>query len=149
MIVNKEEVSIAQKLLNDHHVLMEYICGVREWIVDVSEWGMPRFGELGTRLLPFRETLAMHFADEESQGYVGMDSEHAPSADEAAKNEWPKLHHDFLKQLDALIQRLKATEPEFSTWQDAVRQVESVITEICDHEQQEIQFLQSSLSQTH
>lgn len=143
MITNKDQAGI-QKLLNDHHVLMEYICGVREWISDVAEWGRPRFGELGTRLATFRETLARHFADEESQECELME-EHRSRPVSESSHDWRHNHHDFLTQLDTIIERLKAMDPEFTTWQEAGRQVESLITEICEHEEQEIQFLQSSL----
>lgn len=144
MTDNQEKGSI-EKLLKDHQLLMEYLCGVREWTRDVSELGMPRFGELGTRLVTFRETLAEHFEDEESRECAILGSKHAPDTD-GANNEWTGLHHAYLEQLDDLVRRLKATEPEFPSWQDAVGAVEALITEICEHEEQEIQFLWSSLS---
>ncbi|HQX50534.1 MAG TPA: hemerythrin domain-containing protein [Planctomycetaceae bacterium] len=146
-MIGSTDESTIEKLLKDHRVLMDYICSVREWIRDVSEWGMPRFGELGTRLTTFRETLAAHFEDEESQEYAILDSQHEPAV-AGATREWPNLHHDYLKQLDVLVQCLRALEPEFETWQEAVRQVDTLITEICEHEDREIQFLQNSLSQT-
>lgn len=143
MIGNKDKSAI-EKLLADHAVLMEYLCGVREWISDVGEWGMPQFGELGTRLALFRETLAGHFAAEEDQECAILESQHSQPAGD--KKEWPSLHHNFLKRLDDLVARLKTMQPEFTTWQDAARQMEALVSEICEHEQEEISFLKSSLA---
>jgi iron-sulfur cluster repair protein YtfE (RIC family) len=140
---NTENVDRVGQLLSDHRALLSCICGLRDWTREVSEWGMPRFGELGSRLVSFRAMLADHFADEESGKYSEIVL--GPAARTAL--ELSSQHQQILKRLDRLIESLRAPEPEFQSWQDAVQQVESIITEICDHEEHESGVLQSSKSE--
>ncbi|MEZ6035459.1 MAG: hemerythrin domain-containing protein [Planctomycetaceae bacterium] len=126
---NTEGESAAVRLLSEHHALLEHIRSVRDWVGGVTELGMPRFGELGSRLMSLREELAAHFADEESGRY----SEKAPFDTREKLLELRAQHQEILQQLDLLIGRLRATEPDFRSWQAAVERVESVIADICDH----------------
>ena len=139
-----KKIDRVEQLLSDHRALLECICGVRDWTRAVSEWGMPRFGELGSRLAPFREALVLHFAEEESGKY----SEIALRPTAHTMLRLNDQHQQILERLDKLIGSLRAPEPEFHSWQAAVEQVESVITEICDHEQHESGLLQSAQSET-
>jgi hypothetical protein len=141
---NTEQADRVGQLLGDHRALLQCICSVRDWCRAVSEWGMPRFGELGCRLVSFRAMLADHFADEESGKYSEIVL--GPAARTAL--ELSSQHQQILKRLDRLIESLRAPEPEFQSWQDAVQQVESIITEICDHEQHESRSLESKTSES-
>ncbi|MCA9013351.1 MAG: hypothetical protein KDB01_26560 [Planctomycetaceae bacterium] len=129
------------KLLSEHHELLEHICSVRDWVGGVTELGMPRFGELGSRLIPLREELALHFAEEESGRY----SEEAPFDTREKMVELREQHQEILHQLDLLIGSLRAKEPEFRSWQAAVERVESLIADICHHERQETTVIQSAV----
>ncbi len=137
-----EGASDAGKLLSEHHELLDNICSVRDWVGGVTELGMPRFGELGSRLIPLREELALHFAEEESGRY----SEEAPFDTSEKMLELREQHQGILKQLDLLIGKLRAKEPEFRSWQAAVEQVELLIAEICHHERHETSVIQSAVS---
>ncbi len=137
---NTENVDRVGQLLSDHRALLSCICGLRDWTREVSEWGMPRFGELGSRLAPFREILAHHFADEESAKYFQI----VPVPGTLSLSD---QHHRILERLDGMIISLRAPEPEFGSWQIAVQQVETLIAEICDHEEHESGVLQSSKSE--
>lgn len=131
------------QILSDHRDLLECICCIRDWTRAVSEWGVPRFGELGSRLAPFRDSLARHFADEESGKYSPMASER----DAQALHAFCEKHQQLLERLDKLIEALRAPEPEYHSWQTAVDQIESLFNDICDHEQQESAALQSAASE--
>ena len=128
------------KLLSEHHELLEHICSIRDWVGGVTELGTPRFGELGSRLIPLREDLALHFAEEESGRY----SEEAPFDTSEKMLELREQHQEILQQLDLLIGRLRAKEPEFRSWQAAVERVESLIADICHHERHETSVIQSA-----
>ena len=109
----------------DRRALLQSVCSLRDWIRGVSEWGTPRFGELGSRLGPFRESLAVHFAEGDS----GLDRQDAS----ARRSETLSAsHRQLLQRLDFLIGSLRAPEPAFCSWQAAVQQVDSLLTEICD-----------------
>lgn len=132
----------AERLLSEHHNLILHIRSVRDWTRGVTELGMPRFGELGSRLAPFREELASHFKEEESGRY----SREAPFDTAEKMAELKAQHRTILQQLDSLIGKLRATEPEFRSWQAAVEQVESLISTICEHERHETAVLESARS---
>ena len=132
----------AERLLSEHQGLILSIRSVRDWVRGVTELGMPRFGELGSRLTPLREELAAHFLEEESGRYSGE----APFDTAEKMAELKGQHRTILQQLDSLIWKLRATEPEFRSWQAAVGQVESLIAEICEHERHETSVLQSARS---
>ena len=59
-----------KSMLEDHRELMQQITDVREWAKQVSDFGVPHFGELGSRLQPLRDALAKHFQEEEAGGYL-------------------------------------------------------------------------------
>ena len=42
----------------------EMVDEIQSWIADVTEWGVPHFGEFGYRLRCYRDTLAAEFADD-------------------------------------------------------------------------------------
>lgn len=143
MNVTKTDDQVEQ-LLGDHRALLECICGVRAWTRAVSDWGMPRFGELSSRLVPFREALARHFADEDSGKY----SETAMCPANQAILQLSEQHQKILERLDRLIESLRAPEPKFHSWQAALEEMESLITEICDHEQHESAALHNTQPET-
>ena len=142
-MTNTKDVDRVERLLGDHRDLLQSICCIRDWTRAVSEWGMPRFGELGSRLAPFRDSLALHFADEESGKYFRI----MPGHDARAVKALHEQHQHFLERLDQLIAALRAPEPEYHSWQTAVEQVESLINDLCDHEQQDAAVLQNEVSE--
>ena len=142
-MANIEDVDRVERILGDHRDLLQSICCIRDWTRAVSEWGMPRFGELGSRLAPFRDSLALHFADEESGKYLRIVPEHEAQTMKTLCEQ----HRHFLKRLDQLIAALRAPEPEYHSWKTAVEQVESLINDLCDHEQQDAAVLQNEVSE--
>lgn len=137
---SKENTDRAKQLLSDHQALLQSICDMRDWTCAVSEWGMPRFGELGFRLAVFRDALSQHFSEEESGKYFRV----TPGPEAQMMMVFCDQHQQLLERLDRLIGFLRAPEPKFRSWQAAVEQVESLINDICDHEQQETVLLQSA-----
>lgn len=142
-MANTKDFDRIERLLSDHRDLLQSICGIRDWTRAVTEWGMPRFGELGSRLAPLRDSLALHFSDEESGNYFRI----LPGRDAQAVKAPHEQHQQFLDRLDKLIAALRAPEPEYHSWQVAVEQVESLINDICDHEQQEAAVLQNEATE--
>ncbi len=133
--------SFVHRLQQDHRSLMSAIGDVRQWVRDVSELGMPRFGELGVRLRPFRELLSAHFADEESGEFPASGGQSGDGQPKAGEN-LAGLHHRILEDLDSMIARLRASEPPFRSWQAAIEELEALIKVIEQHEEYEMNLLQ-------
>lgn len=94
---------------------------VRDWIHDVSEWGMPRFGELGSRLECLRSLLAQQ----------RWQSDKAPGKQPVSSSSVAEALQRIPERLESLVRLLSAPEPLFSSWQAAAEQAESLLNEIC------------------
>lgn len=129
----------AERLLADHQFLMRGLGCHQEWIHQLSEIGMPRFGELACRLEGFRGELARHFQNEEHYGerlHIHGDTGSVESTDHGSQ-----LHQQFLERLSLLIQRLGRGMEEFRGWNAAVGEVSALVGEICEHERREMEIL--------
>ena len=129
----------AERLLADHQILMRGLGCHQEWIHQLSEIGMPRFGELACRLEGFRGELARHFQNEEHYGERLQMHGEAESAEDAAHGS--ELHQQLLERLSLLIQRLGKGTEEFRGWNVAVGEVGALVGEICEHERREMEIL--------
>lgn len=129
----------AGRLLAEHQILMRGLGCHQEWIHQLSEIGMPRFGELACRLEGFRGELAQHFQNEEQYGERLHFPGSAESVEAAAHG--VHQHQQFLERLSLLIQRLGRGMEEFRGWNAAVGEVGALVGEICKHEQREMEIL--------
>ena len=120
----------------------EHVEQLQRWIHEVCELGLACFGELGSRLQGYRNMLATELAMEESQGLLsGVSMRHPECGDEIG--ELRRQHGQFLDELDAMIVKLQQDMPPYDSWQEAVRQFEELLTEICRHDGRERQLLAS------
>ncbi len=129
----------ATRLLAEHQILMRGLGCHQEWIHQLSEIGMPRFGELACRLEGFRRELAQHFQNEEQYGERLHFPGSAESVEAAAHG--VHQHQQFLERLSLLIQRLCRGMEEFRGWNAAVGEVGALMGEICEHERREMEIL--------
>jgi hypothetical protein len=114
------------------------IDGVRDWMQEVNQLGIPHFGETATRLLPLRQRLVTHFQREDQM--IAQLAELYPSSSpevQAVRRQSSRDHHQLLARLDDLIQRLGQTEPPFASWQAAMDELESFVDLLEQHEEQE------------
>ena len=114
------------------------IDGVRDWMQEVNQLGIPHFGETATRLLPLRRRLVTHFEREDRM--IAQLAELYPSSSpevQAVRRQSSHDHHQLLARLDDLIQRLGQTEPPFDSWQAAMDELESFVDLLEQHEEQE------------
>ena len=132
----------AEKMLADHNSLMSGICGHRRWIYELCELGMPRFGELATRLRDLRAALVPHFQDEEAFNAAQRES----GQQAVLNNDLEKTHQDLLMRLDIMMKRLQSASLEFPGWHAAVAEVETLVTDICNHEDTEMDHLKKSMT---
>ncbi|MFM7055930.1 MAG: hypothetical protein ACKO2P_03300 [Planctomycetota bacterium] len=130
---------LAERLLSDHQLLMRGLGCHQEWIHQLSEIGMPRFGELACRLEGFRAELARHFQNEEHYGERLQIHGQSESVEGAAGGD--HQHQQLLEQLSLLIQRLRRGTEEFHGWNVAVGEVGALVSEICEHERREMEIL--------
>ncbi|MEY3173297.1 MAG: hypothetical protein RLZZ436_1211 [Planctomycetota bacterium] len=148
--VSAELRQLAERLLLEHQTLMRGLGCHQEWIRQLCEIGMPRFGELACRLEGFRAELARHFQNEEQYGELLNlhDTElgrgkpvQARSASDGAGTDAIRLHAELLNRLSQLIGRLGRGLEEFRGWNVAVGEVGSLVGEICEHERREMDVL--------
>lgn len=120
----------------EHAALYREIDSCRKWWRELSEFGTPRFGEMGDRLSQFCEHLGAHFNREEREGFL---AELAEQSSDAARRvrELRSQHDELLASLDRLVSRLRACEPEVGSWGDAKQEFEAFLDRLHAHEREE------------
>jgi hemerythrin-like domain-containing protein len=111
---------------------------VRDWMREVSQLGIPHFGETATRLRPFHDRLVLHFDREDKM--IGQLAQHYPSSSpevSAVRTQSDHDHKHLLVRLDDLMARLNQTEPPFASWQAAMEEVELFVDVLEQHEERE------------
>lgn len=133
-------------LLEDHLVLRRRIAEMRQWWAELDELGLPKFGEMGTRLEELRDLLAEHFADEERDGYLAAALAAAPRFSRKAE-ELREQHGQFLEDLNNFINRLKASECGFTCWHEARDEFEAFIQRLGEHDRAENEIVQTAFGE--
>ena len=122
----------------EHRDLLRVIDGLRRWMYDVNQLGIPRFGETADQLLMLRDRLVHHFGREDELGRRLFEAEpHAEVEVQALCRQADRDHERLLKRLDGLSERLRLIDPPFASWQRAVDEVELLVDDLEEHEEQE------------
>ena len=125
----------------EHDDLAKSIHDTTLWLGQVSQRGIPRFGELAARLSLMRQRMKRHFEREES---LGDDLQQASDCVEVKTTRQRAINdHQHLNQrIDDLIAKLSELEPPFDSFQQAIDQVGLFVDAFEQHEEQEAQGLQ-------
>lgn len=125
----------------EHDDLAKSIRETTLWLGQVSQRGIPRFGELAARLSLMRQRMKRHFEREES---LGDDLQQASDCVEVKTTRQRAINdHQHLNQrIDDLIAKLSELEPPFDSFQQAIDQVGLFVDAFEQHEEQEAQGLQ-------
>jgi hypothetical protein len=130
-------------MAEEHAELMRRLAALRTWWAELDQFGMPKFGEMGSQVESLRDILAEHFAAEEQDGYLSSALAVAPNLHRQV-NELRLQHGHLLEALNDLIKRLKMSEPPFRSWQAACRELEDILTDLRRHEQAENETVQAA-----
>jgi iron-sulfur cluster repair protein YtfE (RIC family) len=129
---------LSRRWREEHNQLFRYIDATREWVKQVAQRGIPKFGEMAQRLLTFREHLVNHFKCEDEIGNRCLAL--TRGASEAVTATRRQAHHDhvvLLERIDSFVGELRALEPPFDSWNQAISRMERIIDELEFHEEQE------------
>lgn len=135
MSLRKERPEVAT-IRTEHAALSREIADWRAWWQELSELGQPHFGEMGNRLAQFRAHLVTHMQHEEAL---------LSEAPEEIAKELPRLregHAGLLSELDRLIERLQACEPDFDCWGAAREEFERFLDQMQAHESAEVDLFE-------
>ena len=131
------------RLLEEHRELMGRISEIRKWWAELDQFGLPKFGEMGTRVEELKHILVEHFLEEEKDGYLAEALAVAPQYAGQAE-ELQKQHGEMLETLNDFSQRLEMSEPPFDSWQKARDEFEEIIASLRRHERAENEIVQSA-----
>lgn len=123
-------------LIQQHAELEREVADWRTWWRELSDFGQPRFGEMGDRLAGFRERLSRHFQEEEFRGPLA-----GRSGDSVAAL-W-RDHALLLADLDRMVERLQACGPDVGCWSGARTDFESFLDRLHAHEGREAELVES------
>ena len=116
---------------------------LRHWMDEVSQLGIPHFGETATRLGPLRQRLIHHFAieDEIIERFAPPADATTPGMDDP-RHCSSREHREIIGRLDDMLSRLAQPDPPFPSWQAAMKEVESFVDLLEEHESQENERMQ-------
>ena len=138
MKTDHRTVALLERWEGEDRELESCLDQLRDWMHEVSLLGIPRFGEMATRLQPVREQLIQHFhsenelVDELAELYPAGSPEIA-----AIRRQADRDHEALLSRLDGLTARMNELEPSFDSWQDCMEQIELWVGALEQHEDQE------------
>lgn len=126
---------------DEHNDLAKSIRDTTLWLGQVSQRGIPRFGELAARLNSMRQRMKQHFEREES---IGDDLQRASDCVEVKTTRQRAIsdHQHLTQRVDNLIAKLSELDPRFASFQQAIDQVGLFVDAFEQHEEQEAQGLQ-------
>ncbi|WP_145218763.1 hemerythrin domain-containing protein [Gimesia alba] len=136
-----------QYLLDEHEQILTHMKELNDWWTELDERGLPKFGEMGTRVERFRELLAKHFEDEEQEGYFKPVLDETPGFCIMVPD-FKEKHTAILCQIDDFISRLKHPEPPFENWNAALQEFETLLADLREHENHEIQLVQEAFDKS-
>jgi len=123
---------------HEDHYLATQLDQLRDWMMQVSQLGIPRFGETAGRLRRLKTCLVSHFGREELLCNQLAELYGHPSPEiEAIRRQADRDHQQLLQRIDRLIEELSAVDPGFRSWRDAMDQVDWFMDSFEEHEQQE------------
>jgi hypothetical protein len=132
-----------QQLVDEHKHLQTLIDEQRAWWQEVREIGIPRFGEMASRLSVLRHRLSEHFSHEESAEHDFIKAALLVfSREEAAK--LAEDHSNLLQRLDKIISKANACGG-YECWGEVGLEFSELIHAIDEHEGEELQRLGETL----
>ncbi|MEZ6063681.1 MAG: hemerythrin domain-containing protein [Planctomycetaceae bacterium] len=134
-----------RRFAQEHSHLKSGITDLRSWIDEVSELGIPHFGEMGDRMKPLYAELCEHFAHEEVRGFLAEAIALLPHLSDDA-DDLRIEHSRLLTALDALICRLQESPPPFESWQRACQDLNEILDALNTHEHKEMEILEQAAS---
>jgi hypothetical protein len=134
-----------QQLVNEHKHLQTLIEEQRAWWQEVREIGIPRFGEMASRLAVLRHRLSEHFSHEESaeNDFVKAALQVFSRTEAAALAE---NHSNLLQRLDKIIAKANASGG-YECWGEIGLEFSELIHAIDEHETEELRRLGQTLSE--
>ncbi len=132
---------LLQQWNDEHQDLTRSIRETTLWLGQVSQRGIPRFGELAARLSLMRQRMKQHFDREET---LGEDLQQVSDCLEVKTTRRRAIndHQHLTQRIDDLIAKLSELEPPFDSFQQAIDQVGLFVDAFEQHEEQESQGLQ-------
>ncbi len=111
---------------------------IRQWMRELDQLGRQHFGETATRLRELRELMVTHF-DREAEMIEKLGQDHYSDSPEVAavRRQSDRDHQHLLNQIDQLIGRLDQLEPPYGSWQEAIDDLESLVSLLEQHEARE------------
>ncbi len=132
------------KWKNEDRELGRYLDAVRDWMHDVSQLGIPRFGETADRLEQLQDRLGIHFDREDEITEQLSDYYSSSSIElEAIRRQTRRDHQQLAERLEELIARLNELEPPFVSWESAIDEVELFVIVLEQHEDQHVESFET------
>jgi hypothetical protein len=120
---------------------------IRDWMSQVSQFGIPRFGETATRLRSLHDRMVHHFGHEYELIVQLAETHSSPSPElDAVRRQAAHDHEHLLVQLHGLIERLDELDPPFGSWEEAMEEVALFMVSLQQHEANESDCLDFLMS---
>jgi|TARA_R100001480_G_scaffold58717_1_gene71711 hypothetical protein len=136
-----------QYLLDEHEQILSHIKDLNQWWTELDEHGLPKYGEMGTRMEGLRDLLSRHFNDEEQEGYFKPLMDEEPGFCIMVPD-FREQHNEFLTRLDDFSARLKQPVPPFKNWNEALEELKSLLAQLRTNEKREFEQVRKAFQKS-
>lgn len=111
---------------------------IRHWMRELDQLGKQHFGETATRLHDLRQHLVQHF-DREEEMIQRLGQAYPTGSPEvtAVQRQTEQDHENLLQRVDDMVERMNHIDPPFKSWQQAMDEVEGLVSLLEQHESSE------------
>ena len=144
--INESANEVFARWRAEDEALGKQVDTIRQWMRELDQLGRQHFGETATRLRFLRESLTEHF-DREAQMILALGRLYSATSPEVAaiRRQADRDHNSLLKRADDLIERLDQLEPPFENWQQAIDEIEALVSLLEQHEANEWESIEMLL----
>ena len=136
-----------QYLLDEHEQILSHIKDLNQWWTELDEHGLPKYGEMGTRMEGLRDLLSRHFNDEEQEGYFKPLMDEEPGFCIMVPD-FREQHNEFLTRFDDFSARLKQPVPPFQNWNEALEELKSLLAQLRTNEKREFEQVRKAFQKS-
>lgn len=140
----EESRAVLHQLEHEQQEITQAIREWRAWWNEIRNWGIPRFGEMASRLNAIRDQLQAHFERAERVGCLGAPAKRAQAQERARRLK--AEHSGMLTELASLVDHFRNCPCDESCWGDARADFEAFLTRLDDYERRETELIKMALA---
>lgn len=150
-MVSKEKIEVNEVFARwriEDEELGRKVDEIRQWMRELDLIGKQHFGETATYLRDLRKQMVRHFEREvEMLEQIGKLYTSGSPEILAVRRQSDREHHNLLGRAEDMIARLDQIDPPFESWQQAMDEMDGLVSLLEQHESNEWDSIEMLLPQ--